>query len=262
MIKKKLGLVLSGGGARGIAHIGVLKALEELEMKPDIVSGTSSGAIIGAFYACGYSADEIKAIIISNSIFHLSDIALNSSALFKTKANEAMYDKYFEQRHFSDLKTPLYIATTDLLTGSTIFYSSGELAKAVIASSAIPVLFEPVRYGNRLLIDGCCTCSFPTEPLVGTCDLLIGVHTNPAKKIATMSGMMNILDRSIHLSYQREVLEKVGHCDLFIEPPQLNNYGMFDFKKVNEIVDIGYYFTHGLSRKLLSLKKLIDPLKI
>jgi NTE family protein len=116
----KLGLVLSGGGARGIAHIGVLKALEEFEIKPDMISGTSSGAIIGAFYAAGFSIPEITDVIKTNKVFRFADLSLSTSGFLKTKSNEEMFRKYFKKKIFQELDIPLFISATDLLNGKTL----------------------------------------------------------------------------------------------------------------------------------------------
>ncbi len=249
-MEKKVGLVLSGGGARGIAHIGVLKALQESGIKPDVISGTSSGALIGAFYAAGYAISEIEEIIIKNHFFHFSDFALNKSGLFKSAANEEMFHKYFKQKTFSDLNLPLYIATTDILEGKTVFYSSGDLVKLMLASSAIPAIFEPVQYENRFLIDGSAGCGFPIEPLQNNCDTIIGSYVNPIGSIKEISGMLNIFDRGFHIAQYKEVEQKKQYCNLFIEPPALVNYNMFDFKKEKELIEIGYEYTMQLTKKL------------
>jgi NTE family protein len=248
--KKKTGLVLSGGGARGIAHIGILKALEESGIKPDIITGTSSGAIIGAFYAAGYAVSEIEEIILSNHFFHFSDFALCKSGLFKSAANEEMFRKYFKQKTFADLKLPLYIAATDILEGKTIFYSSGDVVDIILASSAIPAVFEPVEYQNRFLIDGSSGCSFPVEPLLNKYHIIIGSYVNPIGSIKKISGMLNIFDRGFHIALYKEVEHKKQYCNLFIEPPALVHYNMFDFKKGKELIEIGYEYTMQQINKL------------
>lgn len=254
MSKVKLGLALSGGGARGIAHIGVLKALEEIDVIPDVISGTSAGAIIGAFYSAGFSIPEIIDIVKKNKIFHLSDMSFSASGLLKTAANEEMFRKYFDKMTFMDLKIPLFISTTDLLCGRTIMFSEGDVVKAVIASSAIPVLFEPVKYKNTLLIDGSTTNCFPTEVIKNISDFLIGVYVNPMEEINSISGMQNIFDRVFHLSIYEDALRKKDDCDLFIEPPLLNDYSMFDVNKVDMLVAIGYDYTIRLKDKIIIKK--------
>ncbi len=253
--KNRIGLVLSGGGARGIAHIGVLKALEELGIKPDVISGTSAGAAIGAFYAAGYSPVQIEEIILNNRFFHFLDLAWNASGLLSAHSNEKMFRKYLNHRSFKDLTIPLYISATDLLSGETIFFSSGDVVNAVLASSAIPMIFEPVKYKRHLLIDGSSISCFPAEPLAGQCESMIGVYVNPTHKIKMISGMLNIADRGFHLALYTDVKLKKPLCNVFIEPPALIDYSMFDFKKVAELVSIGYEYTLTKKEALLALKK-------
>lgn len=251
---KTIGLVLSGGGARGIAHIGILQALEELGVKPDIISGTSTGAAIGAFYTAGYTVSQIKEIILTNHFFRFSDFAWSSSGLLSTEGNEEMFRKYFKHKSFNDLKLPLYISATDILAGKTIFYSDGDVVKVILASSALPLVFKPVKYKNRLLIDGSAISCFPIEPLIKRCDTIIGAYVNPIGKIKNISGIKNIFDRGVHLALYKDVEKKKEYCDLFIEPPALLNYNMFDFKYGKDLLKIGYCHTIRQKAKILALK--------
>jgi len=251
---KTIGLVLSGGGARGIAHIGILKALEELGVKPNIISGTSTGAAIGAFYAAGYSVSQIEEIILNNHFFHFSDFAWSNSGLLSTHGNEEMFRKYFKHKSFKDLKLPLYISATDILAGKTVFYASGDVVNVILASSALPLVFKPVKYKNRLLIDGSTISCFPIEPLIKKCDMIIGAYVNPVSKIKSISGMRNIFDRGIHLTLYKDVEKKKEFCDLFIEPPALRNYNMFDFKHGKDLLEIGYRYTIRQKEKISALQ--------
>lgn len=253
--KRRIGLVLSGGGARGLAHLGVLKALEKFDIKPVIISGTSSGAVIGAFYAAGYPIDEIVDIISKNTIFHFGDFAWSKSGLLASAANEKMYRKYFKHKSFEDLKLPLYISATDILAGKTIYFSSGDVVKPMLASTAIPAIFEPVKYKNHLLIDGSALSGLPVEPLLKRCEVIIGSYVNPVNPIKNISGMLNIFDRGYHLTSYKDVKEKKEYCDLFLEPPALINYTMFDFKKAKEIIEIGYKYTIKQKGKIKLLCK-------
>jgi NTE family protein len=252
--KKRVGLVLSGGGARGIAHIGVLRALEELGIKPEVISGTSAGAAIGAFYAAGYSSQQIEEIILNNKFFHFLDLAWNSSGLLSANSNEKMFRKYLGNKTFKDLTIPLFVSASDLLSAETVFFSSGDVVNAILASSAIPMIFEPVKYKSHLLIDGSAISCFPIEPLVTQCESIIGVYVNPINKIKNISGMLNIADRGFHLALYTDLKLKKHLCKVFIEPPALVNYSMFDFKKVTELVTIGYEYTLSKKDQLLALK--------
>lgn len=248
MENRKIGLVLSECGARGIAHIGVLKALEELNMKPDIISGTSFGAIIGAFYAAGYSIPEITDIVTRNTIFHLRDLAFSHDGLFHL--NENTFRRYFKKKTIEELKIPLYISAIDLSRGTPVVYSKGDIAKAIIASLAIPILFQPVKHRQTHLINGGFTNSFPIEPLVGKCDFIIGVYANPLVKLRIVSGRINVFDRKYYLSVYKDVQFKKSLCDLFIEPALLVKYRIFNFKEANELIEIGYQYTMGFKEKI------------
>jgi NTE family protein len=254
MSHKKIGLVLSGGGARGIAHIGVLKGLQELGIEPGVISGTSSGAVIGAFFAAGYTPSEIAEIIFGNKFFHFSDLAWNTSGFLASDENEKMFRTYLKRKRFNDLNIPLYVSATDILKGEAVFFSSGDVVKAILASSAIPIIFAPVHYKNRMLIDGSAITCFPTEPLLNKCEALIGVYVNPINKIRGISGMINIFDRGYHLTLYNEVRPKKILCDVFIEPAELVNYSMFDFKKGKELIEIGYKSVMKQRKKFLSIK--------
>ncbi|HXB11779.1 MAG TPA: patatin-like phospholipase family protein, partial [Bacteroidia bacterium] len=158
--------------------------------------------------------------------------------------------KYFENKTFADLKIPFYIAATDILAAKTIFYSSGDLVKVILGSSAIPAIFEPVKYDNRFLIDGSAGCGFPVEPLLNTCNTLIGSYVNPIGIIKELKGILNIFDRGFHIAQYKEVEHKKKYCNMYIEPPALVNYNMFDFKKGKELIEIGYEYTMQQTKKL------------
>lgn len=248
MENRKIGLVLSECGARGIAHIGVLKALEELNMKPDIISGTSFGAIIGAFYAAGYSIPEITEIVTRNTIFQLRDLSFTHDGL--SHLNENAFRRYFKKKTMEDLKIPFYIAGANLSRSNTVIFSTGDLVKAMIASLLIPRLYQPIFYKNVQRTNGVDTNSFPVEPLLGKCDFIIGVYANPLAKIRIISSEINVLDRRYNLSAYKNVQVKKVLCDLFIEPTLLLKYRMFNFKQANELIEIGYQYTMGFKEKM------------
>ena len=128
---KKIGLVLSGGGVRGIAHLGVIKALEEIDITPSIISGTSAGAIVAAFYSAGYSPDEIIDILVNSKIFGYSNLQLKKSGLFTMQAFEKIYLKHFKANLIEKLPIPICIAATDIIKGKTKFFTEGNLSKAL-----------------------------------------------------------------------------------------------------------------------------------
>jgi NTE family protein len=251
--KYQVGLVLSGGGARGIAHLGVLQALEEWGIQPSVISGTSAGAIAGAFYAMGIPIPEILDIIEKGQFFSFSNILIKKQGLFSMNGFEKIYSKYFPNNSFSDLQIPLFVAATDILKGETVYFSSGNLSRSLLASSCIPVVFQPVDYQETFYVDGGILNNFPIEPLLETCDTIIGVHVNSIQPEIDEIHMNNIIDRSVHLALSNSVRNKITQCKLFIEPPGMSRFSIFDMKKAKEIFEFGYNYCLTLEDEIRKL---------
>lgn len=257
-MQQKIGIVLSGGGARGIAHLGVLKALEEFGIKPFVISGTSAGAIAGAFYAGGYSLSEIKRIVEKGEFFNLSNVLIKKQGLFTMKGFEKMYQEYFPNNTFDDLQIPLYVAATDILKGEVVYFSSGNLSQSLMASSCIPIVFQPLHFNDTYYVDGGVLNNFPVEPLMNKCDIIIGSHVNSIKTEINEIHMTDIVDRSFHLAMSNSVRNKINNCQLFIEPPNMSRFSIFDVKKSDEIFEYGYNYTMSLEKEI---KQLTLPLQ-
>jgi NTE family protein len=249
----KIGIVLSGGGARGIAQLGILKALEEFGIKPSLISGTSAGAIAGAFYSGGFSIPEILKIIKKGHFFSFSNILIEKQGLFSMKGFEKVYSQYFKTNSFADLNIPLYVAATDILKGELTYFSSGNLSQALMASSCIPVVFQPITYQNSMFVDGGVLNNFPIEPLLNQCDIIIGIYVNSIKKEVEEIHMNNIIDRSFHLALSSSVRNKIDQCSLYIEPPNMSQFGIFELKRAQEIYDYGYDYGLSLEEKIKEL---------
>jgi len=250
---RNIGIALSGGGARGIAHLGILKALEQFGIKPSVISGTSAGAIAGAFYSMGFSTQEILNIVKKGHFFSFSNLLIEKQGFFSMKGFEKIYSNYFPTNSFSDLNIPLYVAATDILKGEITYFSSGDLSQSLMASSCIPVVFQPVSYNGSMFVDGGVLNNFPIEPLVGQCDIIIGIHVNSIKKEVNEIHMNNILDRSFHLALSNSVRNKIDTCNLFIEPPNMSQFGILDLKRIQEIYDYGYNYGLTIEDKINEL---------
>lgn len=162
---KTLGLALGSGSARGLAHIGVLKRLQSAGIHPDVVSGTSMGAVIGALYAAGHSAAKIEEIALAfdmRDLLSLADLTLKKGSVLSGDAIEKLLQAHLPET-FDELQVPFGCASTDLYTGSAVVHTSGNLITAVRASLSIPVVFRPVEDGDRLLVDGFLTNPVPVE---------------------------------------------------------------------------------------------------
>ncbi|WP_162053940.1 patatin-like phospholipase family protein [Pontibacter pamirensis] len=250
----RVGLALSGGGARGIAHLGVLKALDELGIKISMISGVSSGAIAGVMYAYGFTPDEILKLIKNLSVFKIMRPTFGNAGLMHLEEIEKLYKTYLgANASFEDLKIPVVVGTTDMNEGTNVYFSSGELIKPLIATSAVPILYKPVEYKGKLLNDGGLLNNLPVEPLHNNCDIKIGVHVNPVNHQAQVTSLRGMIERTVLLAINNNIKLRLHLCDLFLEPQELRYYRLTNFRKADEIFKIGYDYTMHMEKHLRSL---------
>lgn len=252
-MNKKIGIVLSGGGARGIAHLGTLKALEDFGVRPTHISGTSAGAMAGAFYAAGYSVMEILDILKRGQIFNFSNILIKRQGIFAMKGFHDIYKACFPSNLIEDLDIPLYIAATDILRAELVYFSEGNLSHALMASTCIPLIFQPVAFNDTLYVDGGVINNFPIEPLEAQCDIIIGSYVNSIKKEVDEVHMNNIIDRCFHLAMKSSVQTKIERCSLFFEPPNMSQYSLFNLKRADEIFEYGYKYALSMEKEIKEL---------
>jgi NTE family protein len=236
--KKQIGLVLSGGGARAFAHLGVLKAIEEYQIDIACVAATSMGAVVGAFWAKGYSTNDIKTVLETIRIrkflqWNWSKGILNQKKIYHLLSN------YFPNNSFESLKKPLYITCTDIQEGKKVVFSEGELLEPLVGSITVPGLMMPFAWKNNQLVDGGMLENLPATVLQGKCDYLIGVHSNPIGK-KTVNNLRNSIERAFLIIIAQNVKQTQTLCDLLIEPKELADIRFSDFKKIDLIVEIGY----------------------
>jgi len=234
------GLVLSGGGARGYSHLGVLKALNEEGIFPDVISGTSAGAIAGALYADGYKPQEIFKILSKNSRLDFMSITLPREGLMKMNGMIELLKETLRARRFEELKTKLFVAATDLNNGKITYFSKGELLLPVIASASIPVVFRPVMINNISYVDGGVIDNVPVFPIEKLCKKLICSYVNPLGRRNNFTSLLAIAERSFHLSVSKDLAGKKKKFDIYIAPDELAEYSAFNQDKAAEIFEIGY----------------------
>lgn len=241
--KYNIGLVLSGGGARGFAHLGLIQALNDNGIFPDIISGTSAGAIAGVLYADGHSPKEILKMMNSGSRLDFMRPALPREGLLQFGGIIKILKCSLSAKTFEDLKIPLYVAATDLNNGRAEYFSKGSLIEPVIASASIPVLFQPVLINDVYYVDGGVLDNLPLKPIENRCRYLIGSFVNPVGYMEKCSGLINIAERTFMLSMTKEINEKAKKFDLFVAPHELRNYKILDPEKAKELFEVGYKAT-------------------
>ncbi len=239
-IKYNVGLVLSGGGARGFAHAGVLKALNEAGIYPDVISGVSAGAMAGALYADGNTPDEMMKMFSDTKFFKYLEFSIPRRNLLKMTKLTKIIAANLKAKKFEELKIPLFVATTNLNNGRCEYFSKGELLKIVIASATVPVLFPPMLISEKNYVDGGVLNNFPFEPLANKCNLLIGVNVNPIGYQDEFKSLMSIAERSFQLCFSASMSKKIKKCHIYIEPEKLRKYKLLDISKKTEIYKIGY----------------------
>lgn len=235
------GLILSGGGARGFAHAGILKALNEFDIYPDVIAGVSAGAIVGALYADGHSPDQIYEIFAQEkTFFNYVKMKFPGKGLFKTVGLKENLSKNLKAKTFEELQTPLYVVATNINKAKVVYFDSGEILDKVLASAAIPVLFDPIEIDGDLYVDGGLLDNFPVHPLEKACRHLIGISLNPIHEQDNFDSLLKIAERTFHLSVSSSISNKIKKCDMVFEIEELEQYGLLDTTKGREMFDLGY----------------------
>ncbi|MDI5893969.1 patatin-like phospholipase family protein [Flavobacterium algoritolerans] len=286
--KPKIGLVLSGGGAKGFAHIGVLKVLEEAGVKIDYIGGTSMGAVIGGLYASGYNASQIDSIFQATNFNELlNDFIPRSSKNFYEKRNDELYALVLpfnklkigipealskgmynynllsritrnvrHIRDFNKLPIPFLCIGTNIETGEQVLLNKGNLAQAMIASSAFPSLFSPVEIDGKLLVDGGVINNYPIEEVrkLGA-EIIIGVDVqDDLLDRNQLKDATRILVQITNLQSIERMKKNVKQTDVYIKP-DIKNYGVVSFDKGKEIIRKGEEATFSVYEKI---KLLVD----
>lgn len=265
--RKTLGYALGSGSARGIAHVGVLKALVAEGLAPDVVAGTSMGAVVGALYAAGLSPEQIESIALGfdmKSLFSLADVTIRSGALLSGEKVEEFLAEHLPAT-FEELRIPFGCVSTDLSRGERTVHTSGDLIQAVRASLSIPMVFMPVRDGDSVLVDGFLTDPVPvslTRELGATVTVAVDVtgagRLQPGGTHGDDGGLLKDLRSALRGEGPRirgtsglevaaatfEVLERqvalpaLAEADLVVSP-DVHDFAGYEFLAVDQLVSLG-----------------------
>lgn len=239
----KVGLVLSGGGARGVCHLGVIKALEEFGVKFDFISGTSSGGVIGCLYSYGYKPDEILQIVRSIRFYKSFRFAWNWTGLLSISGLQDLLLKYIPENSFDCLKIPVTLVATEIKKGRIEYFSQGELIPPLQASCSVPAVFKPVQYQDGVYVDGGLMDNLPVKAIHDKCDFIVGSHCNFIASEFDLKNFRSVIERSLLIAIHGNTMISKTLCHVLIEPPAAGKYSGFDLAKAAEIFDIGYQYT-------------------
>ena len=242
---EKIGMVLSGGGTKGVAHAGVLKFLAEKNIQPDILACCSAGSIVGSLYAVGKTPEEILHFFESIYFFNWKHFAFNQPGLVSSKIFRVYLEPIFNDMKIGELTKEVKIVATELVSGKQVIFDDDfKVIDAIIASCSVPGVTTPYIIDDKLYSDGGVLNNFPADIIKEDCDKMIGVFVSPPQdlELKDLKTLKAIVSRSYDLLSYRTELHKFSYCDWFISSKKLAKFGMFERKKevLDEIFDIGY----------------------
>ena len=250
----KLGLALSGGGTRGIAHIGVLQAFAEARIRIDVVAGTSAGSLIGAMYANGIPCEKM---IEEAKLIKRKDLLNSKLVIGSSSANiKAVADRLLDGVTFEQLKLPFSAVAVDIASGDEVILNEGDVATAVSASCAVPALFTPVKTGDMLLVDGGLLNNMPADVCrrMGA-DIVIGVDLNHSRgKGTTSRKLIDTLVATWNITTKSTMYKGEMNSDLVIEP-KLTEYKNTSLANIDAMVEEGY---RAAKEKMDEIKELMQ----
>lgn len=240
MKKYKIGLVLSGGGTRGFAHLGVIAALYERGIKPDVISGVSAGAIVGAFIAGGKSPEEILAIFKKGWFFKYTKLHIPIDGLLKLDGLKEIIQKEISVENIEELKIPFFVGVSNLNKGIIEYKDSGSLGVSVLASSSIPILFSPVIIEGDSYVDGGLMDNIPIAPIKNDCEQIIVSNISPINPRAKMKNLVQIATRTFYMSVNANLKEVRKHATVFVEHDGIDKYDILLRTHADELFELGY----------------------
>jgi NTE family protein len=232
----RVALVLGAGASRGFAHIGVLKILESNRVPIHMIVGTSAGSLVGSLYAYGFNAFQLQSLSFPVEKGDIVDLTVPDNGFIKGEKLEAFINRMLKDTPIEKLRTPFYAVATDIQTGEETVFASGNTGMAVRASCSVPGIFQPVRIGSRIYVDGGIVSPVPVDyarkkgaDLVIAVDISMGVESPPPKTI------METIMQSVVIMYSRIAQNQLGRADIVIRPG-VSHIGPTDFTRRHEAV--------------------------
>ncbi|MCM1164184.1 MAG: patatin-like phospholipase family protein [Muribaculaceae bacterium] len=236
----KLGIVLSGGGARGFAHCGALQALEEMGLRPDAMAGVSAGSVVMSMYAAGLRPKEILKIFTDAKFGDFAELAMPRDGFFAMDGFRAMLRKEIPYKDISELPIPSMVCATDLDNYKPVAFTEGDIADCVSASCSIPIIFKPVKIKGVTYVDGGVTANLPAWALRDKCKYLIGINCSPVPRRNRPTSIIDIAQRTYDLLVKTNAVPQMELCDLAISINDIANYKVFNLREIKRVYQLGY----------------------
>ncbi|MCD8165225.1 MAG: patatin-like phospholipase family protein [Bacteroides sp.] len=249
-----IGYALSGGFIKGFAHLGVIQALLENDIKPDIISGVSAGALAGVFYADGCEPYRALEFFSGQKFMDFTSFALPKAGFFKMKDFIEFIRSNVKAKRLEDLKTPLIITATDLDHGKCVQFRDGDVAERVAASCCMPVMFCPVKIDGTNYVDGGVFMNLPVSTIRHECERVIAINVSPIIAEDYKENLISIALRAYHFMFRANTFPERENCDLLIESYNLKGYNNRELEKAEEIFEQGYKTGKEIIRRTIEEK--------
>lgn len=250
--KFRLGLALTGGGARGFAHAGALAAIEEAGHRPDILAGVSAGSVVATLYSAGVEPLQIMKLFADQKAKSFVDFNPRGGGFFSISPFRKFIEKNLAPyRNLEDLPIPTYIGVTDFDRGIPTEFHSGPIAERVMASCSIPIAFHPVTIEGTSYVDGGVLRNHPAWIIRDKCDFLIGINVSPlgVKLKEKADSLLSVALRTYNIMAKANQNEDMDMCDLSVQTPEISHYSTFDLSSIENVYMSGYCNTRRALRK-------------
>lgn len=252
----RIGLALSGGGARGIAHAGAIQALSDCGVKPDIVAGVSAGSIAAVMYSAGLSTQHMVECFKQAKFKDFVEMTVPTDGFFRLdKFREFLRREMHPYVNLEDLPIKTVIGVTNLDTGRKEMFEEGPIADIVAASCSIPIVFKPAIINGVRYVDGGVRANLPAWTIRHRCRYLIGVNCSPLTDRRAKNNMVDIALRSYELLAKTNVVDDMEMCDMLVRTDDIAKYQVFNLKELDDVYECGYRETlnhllyHGFHRR-------------
>ncbi len=239
----KIGVALSGGGARGFAHVGALQALEEMGIRPDVIAGVSAGSIVSVMYAAGIKPAEMLELFTGAKFTDFCELSVPKDGFFKMTGFKKFLQKHIPYSTLEELPIPTIVCATDLDRCERVAFDKGEISDRVLASCCMPIIFKPIIINGVHYVDGGVLHNLPAWAIRDKCKYLIGINCSPMPAGNYKHTLLEIAHRSYNMMAKSNAHTDMSLCDIAVETSEIARYQVFNLKEIKKVYRNGYETT-------------------
>lgn len=236
----KVGIALSGGGARGFAHAGALEAMNKVGLKADIVAGVSAGSVVAVMYAAGMDPRDMLGAFSDQKVTDLCGFNMPHEGFMKLDKFKDFLRRTIPYKRLEDLPIPTLVCATNFENGTKEAFTSGDIADVVAASCCIPIVFKPEVIGGQRYVDGGVLANLPAWAIRDECEFLVGLNCSPLSHRRPKDNMVSVALRSYELMSKNNMVQDIAMCDMVVNPDDIALYKAFDLSGIEQVYNSGY----------------------